>query len=136
MKFINKKMAIAINKLVIKLSGGTIIEGSNNILNSKNLGFIEMIFTNELFGTKLYPDIFHMASAYLFFIIKNHIFIDGNKRTALAVCITFLELNNIALSPLSDDETYDFVVGVTEGENIAETQIPRIASWLKERCLY
>lgn len=36
---------------------------------------------------------FGMAAAYAFHICKNHPFVDGNKRTALAVCIVFLRLN-------------------------------------------
>jgi death-on-curing protein len=36
---------------------------------------------------------FEMAAAYLYHIAQNHPFIDGNKRTALAAALTFLELN-------------------------------------------
>jgi len=36
-----------------------------------------------------------IAAAYLFYICKNHAFIDGNKRTALAACLVFLETNGL-----------------------------------------
>lgn len=39
-----------------------------------------------------------MAAAYLFHICKNHPFIDGNKRTALATADVFLRLNDFELS--------------------------------------
>ncbi len=38
-----------------------------------------------------------MAAAYAYHICQNHPFIDGNKRTALASALVFLELNGIAL---------------------------------------
>jgi death-on-curing protein len=34
-----------------------------------------------------------VAAAYLYYLCKNHAFIDGNKRTALGACIVFLRLN-------------------------------------------
>ena len=36
---------------------------------------------------------FEMAAAYLYHIVQNHPFVDGNKRTAFAAALTFLELN-------------------------------------------
>ncbi len=45
-------------------------------------------------GNYLHADIYEMASAYLFHIVKNHPFVDGNKRTGLITSTTFLELNN------------------------------------------
>ena len=39
------------------------------------------------------PDIFRLAASYAFGIARNHAFVDGNKRTALVVSLTFLERN-------------------------------------------
>ena len=41
---------------------------------------------SSYFGTEIYSSNEEKAVAYLYFIIKDHIFIDGNKRTALAWC--------------------------------------------------
>ena len=49
----------------------------------------------SLGGRSPYKDIAEMAAAYLFFLCKNHAFIDGNKRAALGACIVFLRLNGI-----------------------------------------
>ena len=49
-------------------------------------------------GNFLHPDIYHMASAYMFHIIKNHPFLDGNKRTGTAVALSFLKVNGVNLS--------------------------------------
>jgi death-on-curing protein len=45
----------------------------------------------------LHENIFAMAAAYMFHIIQNHPFIDGNKRTGLAAALVFLELNGISI---------------------------------------
>ncbi|MBI1884075.1 MAG: type II toxin-antitoxin system death-on-curing family toxin [Chlamydiae bacterium] len=48
-------------------------------------------------GVWLHPDLFEMASAYAFHISQNHPFMDGNKRTALACALVFLEINGVSL---------------------------------------
>ena len=48
-------------------------------------------------GAWLHEDLFNMAAAYAFHIGQNHPFIDGNKRTALASALVFLELNNVSI---------------------------------------
>lgn len=118
----------------IELAGGTCASG-NNIRPGMNLGFVEQIFHNSVFGQSVYPDIFHQAGAYMFHIIKNHAFIDGNKRTGLAAAITFLGINGHVFSPLDEDSVFDFVVSVAAGENEPEKTIPRIAAWLKSLSL-
>ena len=49
-------------------------------------------------GEWLHRDLYQMASAYAYHISQNHPFLDGNKRTALASALVFLELNGIALT--------------------------------------
>jgi death-on-curing protein len=44
-------------------------------------------------GKPLIADAIGIAAAYLFYLSRNHPFIDGNKRTALAACLVFLEVN-------------------------------------------
>ncbi len=46
-------------------------------------------------GQSVYADVAEIAAAYLFYLCRNHPFIDGNKRTALGACIVFLRLNGI-----------------------------------------
>lgn len=131
MKYVNKRMVIVINKISVELSGGTCASG-NNIRAGLNLGFVEQIHANYLFGESIYPDIYHQAAAYMFYIIKNHVFLDGNKRTGLAVAIAFLEWNGILFSPLDEDRVFDFVISVAAGENDSQAVIPRISSWLRD----
>lgn len=53
-------------------------------------------------GQWLHKDLFEMAAAYAFHVCKNHPFLDGNKRTALACALVFLEINGVSL--LDPDE--------------------------------
>lgn len=46
-------------------------------------------------GRSPYKDQAEVAAAYLFYICRNHPFIDGNKHAALGACIVFLRVNGI-----------------------------------------
>jgi death-on-curing protein len=46
-------------------------------------------------GEALMQDGCEIAAAYLFYLCRNHPFVDGNKRTALAACLVFLEINDL-----------------------------------------
>jgi death-on-curing protein len=50
-------------------------------------------------GQSVYADVIEIAAAYLFYLCRNHPFVDGNKRTALGACIVFLRLNGIEPKP-------------------------------------
>ncbi len=50
-------------------------------------------------GRSPYQDIAEVAAAYLFYLCKNHPFVDGNKRAALGAGIVFLRLNGIKPKP-------------------------------------
>lgn len=60
-----------------------------------------------MFGDPVMTDGIEIAAAYLFYLCKNHPFVDGNKRVAAAVCLTFLERNGLlyhASLPVDDWE--------------------------------
>jgi len=46
-------------------------------------------------GKSPYKDLAEVAAAYLFYLCRNHPFIDGNKRAALGACLVFVRLNGI-----------------------------------------
>jgi len=48
-----------------------------------------------MMGEPLFADLLEMAAAYLFYLCRNHPFVDGNKRTALATCLVFLSENGL-----------------------------------------
>ena len=49
----------------------------------------------SMMGRPVFGDPLEIAAAYLFYICRNHPFIDGNKRTALATCLVFLSENGL-----------------------------------------
>ncbi len=64
-------------------------------------------------GKYLHNDIIEMAAAYGFHICQNHPFIDGNKRTALASALVFLDLNGIEIDD-PEGELYEAMMLVAE----------------------
>jgi len=79
-------------------------------------------------GEDLYPDVFMKAGAFIQSIVKNHPFIDGNKRTAFTGTITFL-LANKAIVSTNADQVVKFMLRVAN-ENLS---VDEIAAWLKKR---
>ena len=81
----------------------------------------------ETFGGKyLHGDVFEMAAAYLFHLVPNHPFIDGNKRIGLEAALVFLELNGTTVDA-HDEHLVELVPGV------AQSQInkPQIAEFFR-----
>lgn len=56
----------------------------------------------------LHADLFEMAAAYLYHIIQNHPFIDGNKRTGTMAAFVFLNLNGMTLD--ADESIFEPLV--------------------------
>ncbi len=71
-----------------------------------------------VFGELLHPTVFDQAAAYLFHIICNHPFVDGNKRTAVVTALTFLKQNRmqIKLSKKHSIEFEELVVQCADGK--------------------
>jgi death-on-curing protein len=53
-------------------------------------------------GKSPYIDLIDVAAAYLFYLCRNHPFVDGNKRTAMGAAIVFLRLNGMETAPDSE----------------------------------
>ncbi len=62
-----------------------------------------------------HADLFEMAAAYLFHIVRNHPFVDGNKRTGVTAALVFLEMNGIQIRA-SDQALVQTVLAVAEGK--------------------
>lgn len=72
------------------------------------------------------PDIAALAAQYAFAIACNQVFLDGNKRTALVVCRTFLLLNGHNLVA-SNDEKYHAIMKLAEGQ----LDVNQMADWIR-----
>ena len=68
------------------------------------------------FGNSFFhEDLFEMASAYLLHIVKNHPFIDGNKRTGAVAAVIFLLMNEIEIE--ADEQSFEnLVLSVANGK--------------------
>ena len=65
-------------------------------------------------GQLLHSDIFEMAAAYLFHIVQNHPFVDGNKRTGIIASLVFLDLNGAEIDA-PKGSLYDLTMSVATG---------------------
>ncbi len=66
-------------------------------------------------GKYLHKDIYQQAAAYAFHICQNHPFIDGNKRTALATALVFLDINGIEIDD-PNEELYEIMMKTANGK--------------------
>lgn len=66
-------------------------------------------------GVFLHQDLYEMAAAYLFHIVQNHPFLDGNKRTGAAAAIIFLAMNGIEIEA-DEDGLVALTLAVAEGQ--------------------
>jgi death-on-curing protein len=65
-------------------------------------------------GEYLHKDLFEMAAAYLYHIVQNHAFLDGNKRTGAAAAILFLAVNDVELEA-DEDGLVNITLAVARG---------------------
>ena len=80
--------------------------------------------------TDLYPDILAKAAALCFFLVKNHPFIDGNKRIGHAAMETFLILNGFEIEA-SVDEQEKIILDLAAGKLNRED----FTIWLKKHTI-
>ena len=71
------------------------------------------------------PSIAEIAAAYAYGIVRNHAFVDGNKRTALVICRLFLALKGVELKASAADK-YQIFMKLAAGELSQE----ELAHWI------
>lgn len=80
-----------------------------------------------LFGEEQFPRIYDKAAALLQSLAYHHLFVDGNKRTAIRALEMFLKANGLHPTWQAREE-YDFVLRVAQGF----VDVPEIAAWIEE----
>lgn len=124
-RFLRIEEVVIIYDRMIEIGGGA--EGIRDIeLLHSALGRPQASFR----GKPLYPDTYTMAAAMLQSLVKNHPFVDGNKRTAFFATLRFLEKNGLSLV-IEQDDIGDFMVKV-DTENLS---VNTIARWFMDRVI-
>ena len=113
---------------VIELQKRTItVEGGGEGLRDRGLLESAVTSPRQTFdGQYLHPDISAMAGAYLYHIVMNHPFVDGNKRAGALSLLFFLKANDPARMPTPED-LESVTMAVAEGSMIKE----QVIDWLR-----
>lgn len=86
-----------------------------------------------MMGQPLMSDLVEIAAAYLFYICRNHPFLDGNKRTALAACLVFLDANQLSpIAKLPIDEWEKLMLDVAASKIDRATTTQRLRKLLRK----
>lgn len=117
---------------ILKLHNRSILDfgGSYGI---REIGLLESAIARpfQTFeGEYLYPTIFEKAAALGESLIKNHPFIDGNKRTGMIAMASLLIENNLHITALPDN-FYNFIIAIST----ASISFQEIVEWLKSNTI-
>jgi death on curing protein len=96
--FLSVEDVMRVHRDQISRYGGTYGVRSPDLLRSA-VAVVAATFDEQF----LHAELSEMAAAYLFHIVANHPFVDGNKRTGLASALIFLEINGVELDATEDD---------------------------------
>jgi death on curing protein len=118
--WIDERDALALHARLLALDGGSPGVRSDALLQSA------LARPRQVFAYAGKPDIIDLAVAYTAGIIRNHPFIDGNKRTGFLVGVLFLELNGHRFTATEEDAT-QAIFGLAAGE----LDEPSFSSWLR-----
>lgn len=118
---LTKQQVMLLHKDIIAESGGSAEIRDEGLLDSAlNAPF------QTFSETELYPTLIEKAARLGYSLIKNHAFVDGNKRIGAHTMLVFLALNGIEVE-YEDNDFIQLVLGVAAGE-ISDEQL---LTWLK-----
>lgn len=118
--WVEKREVLAAHARQLSLHGGGTGMRDETLLESA-LGKPKNIFAYEEGAT-----LARLAASYAFGIARNHAFVDGNKRTALVVCLGFLRFNGMTITA-TREERYIAFLSLAAGE-MTEMQM---TEWLE-----
>ncbi len=128
-RYLSRQGIIEINWRMIAEHGGHYTSMGNNIANPTSFEFLVEAPSLILFGVERYPNIYEKTACYAFYIIKDHVFADGNKRTGIAATIKFLRQNNLVKqSSFTKEVIIDLALSIAKGNY----DIPQIAEILTQ----
>jgi death-on-curing protein len=95
--WIDERDALALHDRLLALHGGAVGLRDDGLLKSA------LARPQQHFAYAESPDVVDMAAAYTCGIVRNHPFVDGNKRTGFVVGVLFLELNGYRFNASEED---------------------------------
>jgi len=117
-RFLTIEDVLRLHHQLIEAFGGDV-----GILNQAHLESAVAQPAMTAFGQLLHRDLVEQAAAYLFHLVANHPFCDGNKRIGLHAALVFLDTNNADV--LGDpDDWYELTMGVARSE-IKKTELTK-----------
>lgn len=121
--FLDLEQVMRLHASMIERYGGT--EGTRDVgLLQSAVAMPQMAYGGEY----LHVDVFEMAAAYLYHLVQNHPFLEGNKRTGAATAIVFLAMNGVQIEA---DE--DGLVELTLSVACGQSGKPEIAEFFRIR---
>lgn len=115
----------AIHGEILAESGGT-----SGILNEGSLDSTINKAKNLYFYSDRQATLYELAAAYGYGFVKNHCFVDGNKRVALIAVYTFLGVNGIELVASEVDAT-NFFLDLAASLESQDELMEKLVEWLK-----
>ena len=109
MIILDKRLVVMLHEQLIKETGG-----SQGIRDEGLLDSALSVPFQEFGGVSAYPTIEHKASRLGYGLVKNHAFIDGNKRIGAHAMLVFLALNHVELQ-YSQSALSDIILKVADG---------------------
>jgi death-on-curing protein len=106
--WIDERDTLALHDRLLALYGGAVGLRDGGLLKSA------LARPQQHFAYGESPDIVDMAAAYTWGIVRNHPFLDGNKRTGFVVGVLFLELNGYRFTA-SEEEAAQMVLELASG---------------------
>ena len=106
--FLHRKIVERLHEMQIERFGGAYGLRDEGILESA----LARPINKAAYGC---DDLMELAAAYLYGLVKNHAFIDGNKRIAIVAAAVFLMENGWEIDA-DEGQLYTFVLSVAAGE--------------------
>ncbi len=126
MKYLSVAQIVALHESIITETGGS--------HGTRDMGAVESAVAQPqaaFGGQELYPTLAEKAAALSFSLVKNHAFVDGNKRIGIGATILFLRANGFDLTG-DIDEQERAVLALAAGETSREDWTDWVTKHLQE----
>lgn len=126
MKYLTVAQLKTVNQKMIRATGGLYLAGEENVVYPPSLESL-VNFVQTRISLRPQPTVWEMAAFYLDRLIRDQVFHDGNKRTALEATRLFLEGAGYRLVLSPPNEVVEFATNVSRGLLSRD----QIANWLR-----